>query len=74
MRMGYASKIMKASRLRCSAWRYRLIENKEQTGEKIIEVTARLLGKDYTGTVSDIAKPEFWASNNQKDIVRYFST
>ena len=42
---------------------------------KALKVTCRLLGaKGANLTVKDIAKPEYWSDNAQKDVVRYFPT
>lgn len=42
---------------------------------KALKVTCRLLGAEGASlTVKDIAKPEYWSKNAQKDVVRYFPT
>jgi Leucine-rich repeat (LRR) protein len=42
---------------------------------KALKVTCRLLGAEGIGLkVEDIAKPEYWESNAQNDVVRYFPT
>ncbi|MDO5016935.1 MAG: PL29 family lyase N-terminal domain-containing protein [Porphyromonas sp.] len=58
---------------RLSAWRYQYTKDPNSTNEEdqTVIITVRLLGKDYQGTVDDIAKADFWDSNNSNDIVRY---
>lgn len=55
-----------------SAWRYMCIDNPNSSDGKVVVITARLLGPEYSGTIDDIATPNFWNNNNDKDIVRYF--
>jgi hypothetical protein len=38
-----------------------------------LKVTVRYLGNDFTGTVENIATEDFWNSNNNDDVTRYFS-
>ena len=51
-----------------SAWRY---ESMLLNDKRVLKITARPLdGKADNVTVDDIAKPEFWESNTESDIVR----
>ena len=51
-----------------SAWRY---ESMLLNDKRVLKITARPLdGKANNVTVDDIAKPEFWESNTESDIVR----
>jgi hypothetical protein len=81
----YAIRLKSDDNTLLSAWRYEYKTNpiplanstaewpKERSKPKVLVITARLLGPDFTGTVDDISKPEFWQSNNKKDITRIFS-
>lgn len=47
----------------------------QQVKTKALKVTCRLLGPEGASlSVTDIAKPEYWQSNAQEDVVRYFPT
>ncbi|MDY3111783.1 MAG: hypothetical protein SOW36_03960 [Porphyromonas sp.] len=51
-----------------SAWRY---ESMLLNDKRVLKITVRPLdGKANNVTVDDIAKPEFWESNTESDIVR----
>ncbi len=51
-----------------SAWRY---ESMLLNDKRVLKITARPLdGKANNVTIDDIAKPEFWESNTESDIVR----
>ena len=80
----YAIRLKSDDNTLLSAWRYEYKTNPlplanstaewpdERSKPKILVITARLLGPDFTGTVEDISKPEFWQSNNEKDVTRIF--
>ena len=51
-----------------SAWRY---ESTLLNDKRVLKITARpLYGKENNIRIEDIAKPEFWESNTESDIVR----
>lgn len=80
--VGYALRFKDETNELLSAWRYEYKDNSVDLlptsphgtlkNPKVMVITARLLGPDFKGTVEDICKPEFWSSNNEKDVMRIF--
>lgn len=55
-----------------SAWQYDYVENPSDNTGKYLVVTCRPLGPNFKGDINTVANKDFWTSNNEKDIVRYF--
>lgn len=55
-----------------SAYRFEYTANPDGVGKALI-ITARYLGPEQTGvTIEDIAKSEYWSTDNDQNIVRVF--
>ncbi|MDN4753759.1 PL29 family lyase N-terminal domain-containing protein [Porphyromonadaceae bacterium W3.11] len=65
----YAIRFKNEDNEQLSAWRYQFTDNPEQSGEKMLQITVRPLGKDVL-SLDDISNPDYWATNNDKDIQR----
>ena len=55
-----------------SAYRFEYTDNPDGEGRALI-ITARYLGPEQTSvTIEDVAKPEYWTTNKDQNIVRVF--
>lgn len=58
------------NKLQC-AYRYEVVgQHKEGSKDSYLKITARLVGEDFTGTIDDIAKEDFWSVNSANDVTR----
>ena len=65
------SLIVLNNKYRC-AYKYEYVDNTYGTaGGKLLKVTVRYLGYDYTGLISDVSASTFWDTDTANDIVRY---
>ena len=54
------------------AYRYEYTDYPEGRNLKALKVTARYLGNAWSGDVENIAKPSFWNTNSERNVVYYF--
>lgn len=70
--VAYAIRFKGGDNLLRSAYKFEYTKNPQGNGSMMI-ITARYLGdSDTETTIDDVAKPEYWNSNNEDDTIRYF--
>lgn len=59
-----------------SAYKWEMVSKPDEEGKSLaLKISCRLLGNDGIDTdIKEVATDDFWATNNENDVIRYFPT